>query len=156
MWRYYIEIDEMYGAEAKCQVYGSIHSLMHSNPHETSDVSKSVSDIFLCPHEHIAGGGYFKGCILNCLKMFYFYLAPVYLCIGFLVYDDGCHLLRFATNPKRCGLTETAKKIASTKIVVDKMHFKGHKDQWCRRHCNPNDYDALMEVGAGVCGCVCL
>ncbi len=26
-------------------------------------------------------------------------------------------------------------------IVIDKMHFKGHIDLWCRQHCNPNDFD---------------
>ena len=77
-------------------------------------------------------------------------LLTVYFICGkhadFLVYDDGCHLRKFSTNSKRCGLTETAMKIANTKIVVDKMHFRGHKDHWCRRHCNPYDYEELSAV----------
>jgi hypothetical protein len=36
---------------------------------------------------------------------------------GFIVYDDGCHLKRFATNPLRRSLTPTAKKIAETTIA---------------------------------------
>ena len=31
-------------------------------------------------------------------------------------------------------------------IVVDKMHFKGHVGDWCKRNCNPNNYLELEEV----------
>ena len=33
-------VDELYRAESKTQVYGSVHSLMHANPSHTSDISK--------------------------------------------------------------------------------------------------------------------
>lgn len=66
--------------------------------------------------------------------------------VGFIVYDDGCHLKKFAINPVRSMLTDTSKKIKDMNIVVDKMHFKGHIDQWCRQHCNPRDFDELEEV----------
>ena len=33
-------LEELFRAEAKCQVYGSIHSLLHANPTETSTISK--------------------------------------------------------------------------------------------------------------------
>ena len=62
------------------------------------------------------------------------------------MYDDGCHLKKFATNPVRSTLTDTATRIQNMKIVVDKMHFKGHIDQWCKHHCNPNDFDELQMV----------
>ena len=65
---------------------------------------------------------------------------------GFLVYDDGCHLKKFATNPVRSTLMDTASRIAAMEIVIDKMHFKGHTDQWCSRHCNPYDFDDLQKV----------
>ena len=68
------------------------------------------------------------------------------LITGYIVYDDGCHLKKFATNPVRSCLTPTAKKIAETTIVVDKMHFKGHIDEWCKRHCNPNHFSDLENV----------
>ena len=31
-------------------------------------------------------------------------------------------------------------------FAVDKMHFKGHTDQWCKNHCNPNDFEDLLGV----------
>ena len=31
-------------------------------------------------------------------------------------------------------------------VVVDKMHFKGYTHQWCRLHCNSNDFDKLAKV----------
>ena len=33
-------LEELFRAEAKCQVYGSIHSLLRANPVETSEISK--------------------------------------------------------------------------------------------------------------------
>ncbi len=43
-------VDELFGAEAKCQVYGSIHSFLHSNTSETSDISeyKLAIDVSSC------------------------------------------------------------------------------------------------------------
>jgi len=29
---------------------------------------------------------------------------------------------------------------------VDKMHFKGYAEQWCRLHCSSNDFDELEKV----------
>ena len=46
----------------------------------------------------------------------------------------------------RSTLTDIARKITAMEVVVDKMHFKGHIDQWCRCHCNPNDFDDLEKV----------
>ena len=45
-------LDELYRAESKGQVYGSIHSFIHSNPTHTSDISKNVFS-FLLRCEHI-------------------------------------------------------------------------------------------------------
>jgi hypothetical protein len=73
----------------------------------------------------------------------------------FLVYDDGCHLLKFATNPMRSGLTTTTQKIAQMTIVVDKMHFRGHVDPWCKAHCNPNDFSELDKVIHTTCKLLC-
>lgn len=127
-------VDELYGAEAKCQVYGSIHSLLYSNPHETSNISGFEFSV-LC---------YIFNNILPWTSRF-------------LVYDDDCHLRKFATNTKRSGLTETAANIARMNIVVDKMHFKGHTDQWCKRYCNPNDYDELTGVCTSIdTMCMCI
>ena len=66
--------------------------------------------------------------------------------LGFLVFDDGCHLKKFATNSVRSASTTTASKIAGMHIVIDKMHFRGHADQWCKRYCNPHDYEELEKV----------
>ena len=33
-------LDELFRAEAKSQVYGSIHSFLNANPSETSDISE--------------------------------------------------------------------------------------------------------------------
>jgi hypothetical protein len=61
-----------------------------------------------------------------------------------ICYDDGCHLKKYAS--KRADLTQTSKKISSYNIVIDKMHFKGHVDEWCHTHCNPYQPDHLNGV----------
>ena len=30
--------------------------------------------------------------------------------------------------------------------VVDRMHFKGHVDQWCRKNCDPDKLPAMEMV----------
>lgn len=99
-------------------MYGGIHSFLHINSKETSDTSK-----------------------LHCAN---FMLTPVFFYyffkLDFVVYNDGCNLKKFATNPVRSNLTDTSKRIRDMHIVVDKMHFKGYVDFWCKRHCNLSDF----------------
>ena len=114
--------DELYLAESKSQVYGSIHSFMQTNAASTSTISTLL--IFLQ------------------FRLF----TSLYWTPEFIVYDDGCHLRKYAANPKRRELTPTTRKIADTEIVVDKMHFKGHIDQWCKRFCNPYNFPELETV----------
>lgn len=64
----------------------------------------------------------------------------------FLIYDDACHLKKYATNSKRAKDTLTAERMASLNFVVDRFHFSGHVDPWCRQNCNPNSFDSLKKV----------
>ena len=63
-----------------------------------------------------------------------------------MCYDDGCHLKKYATNPVRANHTPTANKIASMNIAIDKLHFKGHIDAWCKEHCDPHKFEDLIDV----------
>ena len=55
-----------------------------------------------------------------------------------------CHLRKFSQNS-----TRSQSKTAETfEIVVDKMHFKGHVDAWCRQHCDPYKHSHLDKVFA--------
>ena len=67
------------------------------------------------------------------------------MCAGYVIYDDACHLKKFATK-SRSTQTETSQRIASMKLVVDRFHFPGHVDSWCKKNCNPNDIDELKGV----------
>ena len=64
--------------------------------------------------------------------------------IGTICYDDACHLLRYAQNPKRLNLTDTSKRIGGTTIVVDKFHFRNHVDEWCKKHCNLDEVNHFI------------
>ncbi len=64
----------------------------------------------------------------------------------FVCYDDACHLRRFARNSVRADLTVQTKQLARVEMVVDKMHFKGQIDPWCKEHCDPARFEALRKV----------
>lgn len=55
-------------------------------------------------------------------------------------YDDACHLMKYATNTARRTLTPTAKRMAEMSYVVDRMHFKGYVDPWCRKIATQTSY----------------
>ena len=65
--------------------------------------------------------------------------------IGF-IYDDACHLTKFAKDPSRADLTLQAKQVASVQMVVDKMHMKGHVDKWCKQNCDAKTFPELDKV----------
>ena len=62
---------------------------------------------------------------------------------GFICYDDGCHLWRYANNSVRRDLSPITEKLAIVEIVIDKMHMAGLTDGWCFEHCNPKDLDNI-------------
>ena len=70
----------------------------------------------------------------------------ILLILEIICYDDGCHLYKYATNPRRSQLTPLTRRIANLKIVIDRLHFSGHIDTWCRAHCNPYNLEELCEV----------
>ena len=49
-------------------------------------------------------------------------------------------------NECRRGLTTTTKRLASTEIVIDRMHFRGHIDVWCKETCDPSKFKELDNV----------
>jgi hypothetical protein len=71
--------------------------------------------------------------------------------LRYICYDDGCHLKKYACNPVRANKTPTATRIASMNIVIDKFHFRGHIDAWCRRNCDPHQFDELKKVDTETC-----
>ena len=46
----------------------------------------------------------------------------------------------YADNP-----SAITQKLATTEIVIDRMHFKGHKDSWCRETCDPSKFEELKK-----------
>ena len=80
----------------------------------------------------------------------------------YVCYDDGCHLRKFARNCSRCDVSAESKILAKQHIVVDKMHMRGHIDQWCKLNCDPANYPFLDDVSTSFyaylvkyCICIC-
>ena len=63
-----------------------------------------------------------------------------------LCYDDGCHLRKYARNPVRSKLSKAAVRLSNIDIVIDKMHYNGHIDMWCKANCNPYNVKQLEKV----------
>lgn len=57
-----------------------------------------------------------------------------------LVYDDGCHLLKYVKNHLGRDLNETSamQLFSTTPISVDRSHFRNHVDPFCRSTMNPD------------------
>lgn len=57
-----------------------------------------------------------------------------------VVYDDGCHLAAFLRNHVDHDIVRTTAMdiLERTPISVDKMHFKNHVGDFCRKNMDPN------------------
>ena len=73
---------------------------------------------------------------------------------NYLIYDDACRLRRFIENRNsNLPCNNRIAKITPDKIryVVDKMHIKGHSEQWCLENCHPKLFPELDNVNTVVC-----
>jgi hypothetical protein len=56
-----------------------------------------------------------------------------------LIYDDNCHLARFALNKNVKTKNEITNFFAEkVRKNIDRFHFVNHIDQWCIDNCDPN------------------
>lgn len=113
-------LSELFIAESKSQVYGALYSFFTEAPNAASEICTQVN--------------------LKGIQLSHCYNT------GYICYDDGCHLRKFARNPCRSQVTATSKLIAEKDIVIDKMHMKGHVDGWCQEHCDPKRKPDLEKV----------
>ena len=77
-------------------------------------------------------------------------LLNEFLYIGYLCYNDGCHLWKYAQNSSRSQATQIAQHMAKLSIVIDSMHMKGHTDSWCKRNCDPKWFPQLNNVSVNM------
>ena len=72
-------------------------------------------------------------------------------CLKELLYDDACHLKKFADNPTRANLNSYTRYFADLSKHIDNFHFKNHVDPWCHIHCNPKDVRMLDGINTESC-----
>lgn len=87
----------------------------------------------------------------------YFFLAEIAAKVPELyviIHDDACHVRRFAH--KHQGRSELGRRLAFPRMhyIIDKLHAKGHVDEWCKQHCNPS-VPQNAELIAGVKTSMC-
>ena len=68
-----------------------------------------------------------------------------------LIYDDNCHLSRFASNKKRATRNVVTQLFADIRKYVDRFHFGNHVDKWCIENCNPYDAPQLNNINTLWC-----
>lgn len=127
---------ELYTAESKTQVYGCLHDYYTRHPTAAKNIG-TISNIHSFTRSLITID-------------YHRIIADQSLCAEFICYDDACHLRRFSRNPVRAHLTPQTEQLAAVNMAVDKMHFKGHTDKWCKEHCDPSKFEALRKVSYGV------
>ena len=71
--------------------------------------------------------------------------------LGYICYDDGCHLKKYAENQSQHDLMPTTKVLCKLSIIIDKMHMDGHIDAWCKKYCDPNGFPELSKVQHNYC-----
>jgi len=93
------------------------------------------------------------------LSQVYAALIALWLAIDYVppyfFYDDACHLSKFSMNRDRRHPGKASKFqtwFAQTTFFVDRLHFKNHKDPWCKQHMDPAlHYSELDGVNSQAC-----
>ena len=69
-----------------------------------------------------------------------------------LIYDDSCHLARFATRKNLKDRNDVTRFFAEkVRKNVDRFHFGNHVDNWCQENCDPNKVRELDGVNTEIC-----
>ena len=73
-------------------------------------------------------------------------------CLKDLIYDDNCHMAKFALKNAKVNPNELTNFLANdVRKTIDKFHFINHIDEWCIQHCDPNKIDDLIGVNTEIC-----
>ena len=68
-----------------------------------------------------------------------------------LVYDDVCHLVKFALNHIFLQRNKSTEFFNSLKFSFDCFHFKNHIDPFCHENFNPKDVPEIKSVNTQIC-----
>jgi hypothetical protein len=69
----------------------------------------------------------------------------------FFIYDRGCQLAKFILNQDLANKSNRGKVLASKRFYVDKLHFKGHTDAYCKLNHNPYVIKELDNINTMAC-----
>ena len=77
------------------------------------------------------------------------YLSSIPHKITTILYDDACHLVRYAHNQQT--RNAECKKMGEIGMYVDKFHFRNHIDPWCIENCDPTKVEDLDDINTPIC-----
>lgn len=67
-----------------------------------------------------------------------------------LVYDDACHLCKYARNLERMAYSDGCRFMGQLDMKIDRLHYPNHVDPWCKKHMNPKKDKDLEGVNTVV------
>ena len=68
------------------------------------------------------------------------------------MYDDACHLWRFAQGVNKDNPTPRLKNFISKQFFVDRFHIQGRDEVWCDTNCHSRNFRELKDINTMVCG----
>ena len=77
------------------------------------------------------------------------YLSSIPHNIKTILYDDACHLVRYAKNQSE--RNKQCKAMSEIPMYVDKFHFRNHIDPWCIENCDPTKIEELDNINTPIC-----
>jgi hypothetical protein len=63
----------------------------------------------------------------------------------YFLYDNACNLKRYLKRRINKHSTDRMKNMKNIRFVVDKLHMAGHKEDWCKLHCDPARFPDLLK-----------
>ena len=77
------------------------------------------------------------------------YLSSTKHNVRTILYDDACHLVRYAKNESE--RNKECKAMSQIPMYVDKFHFRNHTDPWCIENCDPTKIKDLDDINTPIC-----
>ena len=77
------------------------------------------------------------------------YLSSTRHNVRTILYDDACHLVRYAKNESE--RNKECKAMSQIPMYVDKFHFRNHIDPWCIENCDPTKIKDLDDINTPIC-----
>ena len=71
--------------------------------------------------------------------------------LDYIIYDDVCHLAKFAMDLLLANQNDVTKFFSKRIFCIDKFHFKNHVDEYCIENFDPYKIPELKNFNTEIC-----